>query len=177
MAGSSHVRWAAIAACAFLSACLLPPAFTVISMMGDGVSYVTTGRSVTDHGISVAMKEDCALFRIVKGETLCRPMKEDDPLYDLVFTSPAPAEMAGPKPNAQFLVMVPSLNNQALAEFVKNRMQPWPIALFSSQAKGQTWYHLTAGPVTDGDRPQAEAAFRRAGLTDIWSVRMELLNR
>ena len=37
----------------------------------DGTSYITTGKSTKDHALSFAMNQDCAMYRIVKGEKIC----------------------------------------------------------------------------------------------------------
>ena len=48
-----------------LGGCGLPPALTAASWALDGVSYLVSGKSVTDHAISEVAAQDCALFRIV----------------------------------------------------------------------------------------------------------------
>ncbi|MCZ6744601.1 MAG: hypothetical protein O7D31_07995, partial [Alphaproteobacteria bacterium] len=35
-------------------------------LAADGVSYVTSGESVTDHAISVVANEDCAMWRALR---------------------------------------------------------------------------------------------------------------
>ncbi len=47
----------------FLTGCAIPPAVTIASLVLDGVSYVSTGKSTTDHAISAFANEDCALLR------------------------------------------------------------------------------------------------------------------
>lgn len=56
-----------------LSGCLvaLPPALQVASLALDGVSFVTTGKTVTDHAISGVTAQDCAMSRVLKGESIC----------------------------------------------------------------------------------------------------------
>ena len=56
-----------------LAGCALPPALTLASLAADGVSYVATGKSTTDHAISAIAEEDCALVRAVKEEAICVP--------------------------------------------------------------------------------------------------------
>ena len=68
-----------------LTACGVPTAVTIASYAVDGASFWSTGRSVTDHGISILLQEDCALFRVVRGEAVCQPMKEDDFVYAIAF--------------------------------------------------------------------------------------------
>ena len=57
--------------------CALPPAIQVASLIADGFSYFATGKSVTDHGISMVAEKDCAVFRVVKGEEICREDEGD----------------------------------------------------------------------------------------------------
>jgi hypothetical protein len=55
-----------------LGGCALPPAVTLASLAADGVSYVATGKSVTDHGLSAATAQDCALLRpVFTGKAIC----------------------------------------------------------------------------------------------------------
>ncbi len=56
-----------------LTGCALPPVVTVASLVADGVSFVTTGKSTTDHAISALADEDCALLRVVDERPICDP--------------------------------------------------------------------------------------------------------
>ncbi len=56
-----------------LAGCALPPAVTWASLATDGVSYIATGKSTTDHAISAIADEDCALLRALKEEAICYP--------------------------------------------------------------------------------------------------------
>lgn len=66
----------------FLSGCALPPAVSVASFVADGASYVITGKSTTDHAISMVVQQDCALLRVVRGRPICDP--DDEVLIELV---------------------------------------------------------------------------------------------
>jgi hypothetical protein len=62
-----------LALAAFAAACAPVPSAVVIAGQAlDGVSYAATGKSGTDHVISVAMSEDCALHRILTKDPVCR---------------------------------------------------------------------------------------------------------
>jgi len=63
---------------ALVTGCVLPPAVTIGSYAADGLSYLITGKSVTDHALSEVVGEDCATWRLIKLENPCRPY-EDDP--------------------------------------------------------------------------------------------------
>ena len=47
-----------------LSGCLaLPPALQLASLAIDGISYMQTGKSVSDHALSAITNKDCAMLR------------------------------------------------------------------------------------------------------------------
>ncbi|GHD49530.1 hypothetical protein GCM10017083_21900 [Thalassobaculum fulvum] len=50
----------------------LPLPITIASTAFSGISYLTTGKSTSDHVLSAAMEEDCALTRPVFGDPVCR---------------------------------------------------------------------------------------------------------
>ena len=60
-----------------LGGCGLPPAISVASWALDGVSYLATGKSVTDHAISQVANQDCALLRVVQGREICEDFALD----------------------------------------------------------------------------------------------------
>jgi hypothetical protein len=52
---------------------LVPPAISIASFAADAFSYAVSGKSVSDHGLSMVMSEDCAVFNFVQGEAICAP--------------------------------------------------------------------------------------------------------
>lgn len=56
-----------------LSGCALPTAVTIASFAADGVSYIATGKSTTDHALSVIAQEDCAMARALEERPICVP--------------------------------------------------------------------------------------------------------
>ncbi|PHS78359.1 MAG: hypothetical protein COB59_07550 [Rhodospirillaceae bacterium] len=85
-----------IAACgllASLSGCIVavPPAIQLVSFALDGVSYVTTGKSVTDHAISTITAKDCAMSRILDGGDICSEI----PVEIALLPDGTPAPHAG----------------------------------------------------------------------------------
>jgi len=56
-----------------LSACAaIPPAVTVANLAATGLSYATTGKGTTDHLLSGATEQDCALHRSLMNRPVCR---------------------------------------------------------------------------------------------------------
>ena len=75
---SSTIRIAgAMLAPLALGACGLPIGVQIASLFADGVSYLTTDKSLTDHGISAVTGEDCALWRGVEGANICHEPASD----------------------------------------------------------------------------------------------------
>jgi hypothetical protein len=50
----------------------IPPAVTIASYAVDGISYIATGKTLTDHAISGAAGEDCVLMRAASLKNPCR---------------------------------------------------------------------------------------------------------
>ena len=72
--GNYFMRWLSLAALTtVLSGCALPPAITIASLVADVASYGATGKTVTDHGISLVVGQDCALLRGLEGEICVEP--------------------------------------------------------------------------------------------------------
>jgi hypothetical protein len=72
--GNYFMRWLSLAALTILlSGCALPPAITIASLVADVASYASTGKTVTDHGISMVLQKDCALLRGLNGEICLEP--------------------------------------------------------------------------------------------------------
>lgn len=57
-----------------------------VSYGADGISYVKTGKSTSDHLMSMVSKKDCALWRAFRNENVCheRPPGAKDP-YDVNY--------------------------------------------------------------------------------------------
>ncbi len=65
----------------------IPPVVSVWSTALDFASYGSTGKTVTDHGLSLVLQQDCALLRGLEGEvcveegsehTSKKPVKEPE---------------------------------------------------------------------------------------------------
>lgn len=93
--------WLIVLPMGLLGACAVPPAVTVASLAADGVSYAATGKSMTDHGLSAATGEDCALLRFIKHQSVCRNDTErgrDVPVDIGKASVPPPAPESSPAP-------------------------------------------------------------------------------
>lgn len=44
----------------------------ILTLGLSGISYAVSGKSLSDHVVSTLLDEDCALYRVVVGENICR---------------------------------------------------------------------------------------------------------
>ena len=80
----------ALAAPLLLGACGLPVGVQIASLIADGISVLTTDKTLTDHGISAVTQQDCALWRGVEGDDICRESDTNDTVKTaLADASPA----------------------------------------------------------------------------------------
>lgn len=79
-----------------LGGCSLPPALTAASWAIDGVSYLVSGKSVTDHAISEVAQQDCALFRVVQDREICEDYEIDGNVDGTILSASAVTEIDDP---------------------------------------------------------------------------------
>jgi cell division protein FtsN len=70
-----------------LSGCALPVPVQIASWALDGISFLATEKSLTDHGISIVTQKDCALWRGLKGEEVCSD-NDDAGTFAVAATQP-----------------------------------------------------------------------------------------
>ena len=67
-------RFLFVLACLAIGGCgLVPPAVSIASFAADALSYAVSGKSVSDHGLSLVMQEDCAVLNFIQGQAICAP--------------------------------------------------------------------------------------------------------
>ena len=184
------VRQGLLGGMLLLAGCGLPPAVVVASYALDGVSYVATGKSVTDHAISAVSGQDCALHRIVTaaGEVcneaedifLADAVLDNDAVFAslgpgpeddaTVFDTPAPTDLAfggvpvRDMPGEQFLVLG-SFADPANADGLATRLADMDAATTVAQVDGRRMHRV----VVAADEHAAVAA---AGFADAWPVEL-----
>ncbi len=63
---------AATGIAAMLGGCAIPPVISVAKLAADGVLFASTGKTSTDHGLSLAVGKDCETFRVLSKEDVCQ---------------------------------------------------------------------------------------------------------
>jgi len=139
-----------------LGGCGLPPAVVIASYVADGVSYLTTGKSVTDHGISEATGRDCATWRLIKLESPCKkePARREEPAPvvegDLASASPSEPGQAQPSAPHRYLVLG-SFGSRANAERFSAEFPGAKASVMEATIESRTTYRVMAGPLSDDE--------------------------
>jgi hypothetical protein len=61
-----------------LSGCAMPLPFQLASWALDGISFLATEKSLSDHGLSLVAQKDCAIWRGLKGDNICSEISDDE---------------------------------------------------------------------------------------------------
>jgi hypothetical protein len=72
-----------------------------IKLVGDGVLYVGSGKTITDHALSMVTGADCRIFNVVSRDPVCTARTADAAADAEVKVSLAPATELFPQPAAQ----------------------------------------------------------------------------
>lgn len=141
------------------AACALPPAVTIASLAADGVSYVATGKSVTDHGISAATGHDCALLRpVLSDKPVCDttpgehardvPVETGQaatPQPELAAAPPAPERAAAA---GTHYLTVGSFLNRENAVHAAARYAALNARIVPAKVQGRQFYRVVVGPLS-----------------------------
>jgi hypothetical protein len=146
-------RYLPVVIAALLSGCGLPPAVMIASYAADGVSYVATGKSVSDHGISAATGRDCAVWRIIKGEPICKaePAQRAHPApVETGQQATLPPGDSAQRVAARYRYLVlGSFANPRNAERVADGLSGGRVAVVIASVEGRVTHRVVAGPLSD----------------------------
>ncbi len=79
----------------WLAGCGLPPALTIISTVADGISLVANGKSLSSVALSAMTDQDCAIYRIISNNEICREATGDQRPAIVIVSYEAGDEFAG----------------------------------------------------------------------------------
>ncbi len=78
----------------WLAGCGLPPALTIISTLADGISFAANGKSLSDIALSTVTEKDCAVYRILFNNEICREATGDSSPAKVIVSSDTAEEFA-----------------------------------------------------------------------------------
>jgi len=85
--------FAVVVSTVILSGCAMPVPFQIASWAIDGISYLTTDKTIADHGLSMVTQQDCAIWRGIKGDEICSEI--DDAAIFAIASTQAPTPEDG----------------------------------------------------------------------------------
>ncbi len=142
----------------FLGGCALPPAVMVASYAIDGVSFIVSGKSFTDHAISAALKKDCSLIRVIAGRQICVGAKDGTSPPVVVAAIPGGDNWTGDavpalvgEPELELAAMTPGADGAARPSLV-TAMLPWEIT------RPAPWDSSRLGLLSVGERESTHLA-------------------
>lgn len=202
MALRSQIRlgWLALALPVALGGCGAPVAFQVASLAADGISYMATGKSLFDHGLSAATEQDCAMLRVVTEGAPCRdeemalaeaepdpapedtladapPARRPEPvqvaeLAAVQAPEPAPVPAEG-KAGADRYLIIASVPSRAGAEKMARKHDG---TVLQAEVKGRPTYRVAVGPFSPEDLRKAGQRLETAGIRDAWPLKVVAAN-
>ena len=133
----------------------MPPAVTIASFAADGVSYVATGKSIADHGISAATGHDCALLRpVLSDKPVCDTTPgehaKEVPVETGQAATPNPA-LAAPAPApvaATRYLTVGSFLNRDNAVRAAARYAALHATIVPVEVQGRQFHRVVVGPLS-----------------------------
>lgn len=160
---------ALLAATMFVGGCALPLPLTIASLVADGVSYATTEKSLTDHGLSALTERDCAMHRLFTENEICHTAVE----YEVTDapTGREPEASSLRAPTADMYLVVGSARGPASADALAQRYAPMSPKILATQlGNGPVLYRVVVGPVTKEGYPMARRTAERMGIEKPWPL-------
>lgn len=168
-----------------------PLPFTVASMLADGVSYATTSKSLTDHGLSALSERDCAMHRLLTDGIVCRDIDGDivasDATIETLNLAPVPQQIATRAGNVAVshlgsisdpipgvYMVIASSRDLLRARTFSTRSTPMMTQVFAMPAGGRrAMYHVVAGPITQNDYSGARKTAANNGFPNTWALKID----
>lgn len=142
---------------------VIPLPISIVTSGLSGVSFMTTGKSTTDHVISAANKQDCAMHRVAFGEDMCREYADGEYRPKTEYTSHFPGDREQTAPRvapADFWGNEQDTNTAELPEEAPKKVEPLMV---SSLARSEP---VSGGITMDVSEFEAMPAAPTSGLQE-----------
>ncbi len=151
-----------------LSGCAAPVAVTVVSLVADGISYITTEKSLTDHGLSAISDSDCAMYRIITTGYACQPYDVED----IAVAETKVQDVETPLPGV-YMVIASGRDHRMAERVAAHFDEISPDVFAQSSGPGKDIFRVVAGPITQSQYPAARAYAAKRGVHDVWALMIE----
>lgn len=151
------------------SACAAPVGVTVAAFMADGVSYATTEKSISDHGLSAITEQDCAMHRVFTDGPVCA---DDNGNVQIAANLPFEPSETVAQPGI-YMVMA-STYDYTSAKAFNTQHKKMKSQLFAMPAgENNMTYHVISGPVTRATYTNAQHVAAEAGVLNTWALKID----
>ena len=176
----TRAPWLVLVAALLLSACAAPLSVTIATAVVDGISFMATQKTIPDHGLSLMVGRDCAFYRGLMDEPICKPRRgtglafvNDWEKTDQVGkpTAGATTATAAPADGRLYYVLgtfATARNARELARLVTD-LSP---SLIRTRPRGRSRYHVIVGPVGPGEKKEIQKRIAAAGFYDVRAFAM-----
>ncbi len=172
------------------------PALSIAVIAADAVSYSVSGKNMTDHAYSAITEKDCAMWRMVKNEPVCKDrllpegvrvatggsMLVDPFVYDAppradenvggaghVPSADALRPAARPEPAGRYLVLGTYTNRSESQRAVIRGRKFLPV-ITRLEDGDKTVYRVVAGPFAPDDAESMRRRLASVGFKDAWPI-------
>ncbi len=174
----------ALSGLALCTACAAPVPLTIAALMADGVSYATTEKSISDHGISALAEQDCAVHRMFTENSMCSEyaaepvvVENDAQVVATAPQTPAPLDnqYLGSKgvPHPGVYMVISSSHDYHTARVFNFQYKDMNPQMFAMPAGNLVTYHVIAGPVTRENYPAAQQVAAKYGIENTWALKID----
>lgn len=130
----------------------------------SGISYVTTGKSISDHAISTVLKKDCALHRTILGEETCIDHDGEGVIRGV---KPGEYPTIAKEDNWQMVASSPSQTASVSQYVVKGQLPPINRLLNAKVHLAENFTQI----LPDNDEPKVTPQFIRTSVSPDQTVR------
>ena len=184
-----------------LAGCVAPPVVTIATLAFDGFSYIVTGKGVGDHALSMAMQQDCAMFRaLTEGSftSVCLELDDTAGTTSIASSTANPAGGDGRAAVARsvddaalavrpvaFDTPAPAIHNHKATYLVVGsfrhldnarrrvaRLDGFPVRVTPAEVGGKLYHRVVAGPFANGDMADARVHMASAGVAKAWAIKL-----
>lgn len=154
----------------WLAGCGLPPMIAIMSSAADGVSFIAAGKSFPDVALSALTDKDCAVFRVVTNQEICREAVGDRRPPRIIVSAEVAAEFDAVDETSEGFYMLrhgDTVLTASVADLSTSRALLKGFAdgteLFALVHDGGTLEVFAHDPARAGDRSNMRLVVRIAG--------------
>jgi len=172
--------WLVLAVPILLGACAVPLPVTIASTVIDGISFMTTKKTIPSHGLSMVSGKDCAFYRGLMNEPICKD--RDGRIIAFVEDWEKTGHPGKPATNAVSANAAPAdgrlyyvLGTFATAKNAKDlagMVTDLSASVIRTRPKGKSVYHVVVGPIGPGQKKDVQKSIASAGFYDVRAFSM-----